>query len=168
MRFILKVSLFVVLALALTACGGGGAQSSGSTNITVTGGLEFTITQAGEYGVEELDDETTIRQFFFTTGQEQVVVLMFYNIEPAAGEYTIESSLDFTAPRVDVLVLSNANDKMLSFALESQGTVTLTESNGTFGGTFSFTSKGGDLLATEEELQTVTVNGTFSGISKNE
>lgn len=172
MRLMVKIALFVVLALALTACGGGdsggGNAQGGGTTITVTGGTEFTITTPGVYGVEAIDDETTVRQFFFTTGEEQVVVIMFYNLEPAAGEYTIESSMDFTVPRVDVLVLSRAGDTMKSFALESQGTLTLTESNGTFGGTFAFTSKGGDLMATEEQIETVTVNGTFSGISKTE
>lgn len=167
MRWLVKLTVFVVLALALTACSGGG-NAGGGTNITVTGGTEFTITTTGVYDVEEIDDETTVRQFFFTTGQEQVVVIMFYNLEPAAGEYTIESSLDLTAQRVDVLVLSRAGDVMKSFALESQGTITLTESNGTFGGTFSFTSKGGDLMATEDQLETVTVNGTFSGVTKTQ
>lgn len=164
----LKFAMIALLvALALTACGGGGGSDTGdsggntqtgsadSTTITIEGDIQHTMNADTKQATIESNGFEDIVQLYFNENTERVVSIML-PVDVATGEYTIATN-DVTA-----LYLDNGGDSNMAFTSVS-GTLNLTRETNTFSGTFSFEAE--QPMATDGQPVRVKVSGSFSDLT---
>ncbi len=161
------------------------AQSSTSSS-AATNGASFQVEISGDFSLTLAPPDNTIRLFYSTAGasayflqfgDEFGLPILYFTFgigdTPKAGMYTLVSPPSGSVPDSGSVTVSanllsdeeDANGMKLSYAFDQpQGTLTLEQNGDSYSGSFDFTLRG-KAFASNDYTRTITVKGSFSGVS---
>lgn len=160
------------------------AAQSGSS--AAANGASFQVEISGDFSLTLAPPNNTIRLFYSTAGasayflqfgDEFGLPILYFAFgigdTPKAGTYTLVSPPSGSVPDSGSVTAhanllsdeTDANGMKLSYAFDQpQGTLTLEQNGDSYSGSFDFTLRG-KAFASNDYTRTITVKGSFSGVS---
>jgi len=164
-------------AESLDGAAGASAVGSPTFEVTISGDFSRQLSPASGNTIKLFYQDVGAQAYILQIGDEYglPIILFTFSVDetPTAGEYPLVIPTPGMVPEdggatASASLLSDetdANGMKLSYAFDQPtGTLKLEENNGVYSGSFDFTLKG-KAFASNEYTKTITVKGTFSGVS---